>query len=511
VLIQVLMILFFTQVTPGGVCNGPRSTCSFTPWDQWWTNQFRILSWLIPLMLFINVVYTLIGDLLQEEKRGTFNFIRLSPRSSGSVLIGKILGVPLLGYVAILLVMPYHIVTSIAVKANLGFILSYYTIVLLMTIVLASWSALTAFLTSGSTFLGSNQMSSVPIVWTGITLVFIWPFFMFWNSQTVWREQADLFFGTGSTRNTVDLQWFALSMRDNNLVAHGFLILQLGIVLLILWRLIARRFYNPDTTVMSKRQSYFLAAYLNILTIGFFIRTDRLTDSDAVISDWLVLGSSYVINWVLLLGIALALSPKRQHLLDWVKYGAWRHQRQNYDLPQLIQDLLWAEKSPATLAIVVNIVISQIPLWLFWQTQGRGSYNAENLFMAGRSVTADPSVTSLRFWTIQGSLWLTILLYSLVIQLGKFLKTRNPDAWATGALAALIFLPGTVLRVLSLMPENYPALWLFFGSPWAALAHIKEASTIVVALAAQMVVIGILGSFLYYKLANTKEQRQSAT
>jgi hypothetical protein len=497
-LVQVIMILFFTQVTPGGICTGPLRTCPFTPWDRWWINQFRILSWVIPLMLFVNVVYTLVGDLLQEEKLGTFNFIRLSPRSSGSVLVGKILGVPMLGYIATLLFMPYHIVTSIAVKVDLGFLLSYYSIVLLMTLLLASFSVLTAFLSSNSTFIGSNQMSSLPIVWTGLTLVFVWPVFILWNLQTVWREQSELFIN--SPASNLNIQWFTLPITSSSFLAHFFLFAQLITLLVVIWRLLGRRFYNPDTTVISKRQSYFLAAYLNVSAIGFFVHSARTGDSDQIISDWLFLGTTYVINWILLLGISLSVSPKRQHLLDWVRYGAWHHHRHGYDLGQLIQDLLWSEKSPATLAIVVNILISQIPLWLFWQVQGRGTYDRGDIFVTGPDVSINPSVTSLRFWIIQGSLWLTILLYSLVIQLGKFLKTRNPDAWTAGAVIGLIFLPGTVLRVLSLMPEKYPALWLFFGSPWAALIHIKNPNSVVIAFMAQLVVIGILGAFLYGKL-----------
>ncbi len=497
-LMQIVMILFFTQLTPGGVCTGSlRDPCIFVPWDRWWTNQFRILSWLMPLILFSNVVYTLIADLLQEEKLGTFNFIRLSPRSSGSILIGKILGVPMLGYITTLLFVPYHIITSIALKTNPFFLLSYYSIVLLMTLLLGSFAVLTACLNSSSTLLGSNQVSGLPIVITGITLIFVCPTFIFWNAQSIWRDQCELFLNSAAAN--LNLQWFTLPITNNSLIAHIFLLFHVGIILALIWRLLARRFYNPDTTVISKRQSYFFTAYLNILAIGFFVRTEEILNNNQLI-DWLVLGTFYVINWILLVGISLSVATKRQHLLDWSRYGAWRHQQRShssYSWGQLVQDLLWAEKSPAILAMIVNILISQIPLWLFWQVQMRGGYNPN----VGLFDTPASAVTSLRFWIVQGSLCFTVLIYSLVIQLGKFLKTRNPDTWAVGAVTCLIFLPGIVLRVLSILPEKHPAVWLFFGSPWAALTAIKDSQPVFMAFAAQLLVIGILVGLLYTKLA----------
>ena len=61
---------------------------------------FGYLSWILSLGLILGSVYLLVADLVRERKRGTLNFIRLSPQSAQQVFICKILSVPILIYVA---------------------------------------------------------------------------------------------------------------------------------------------------------------------------------------------------------------------------------------------------------------------------------------------------------------------------------------------------------------------------------------------------------------------------
>ena len=48
--------------------------------------------------LLVMGTYLLIADLSREERRGTLNFIRMSPESAKNILLGKLLGVPILVY-----------------------------------------------------------------------------------------------------------------------------------------------------------------------------------------------------------------------------------------------------------------------------------------------------------------------------------------------------------------------------------------------------------------------------
>ena len=58
----------------------------------------------------------MINDLAKEEQRGTLNFIRLSPQTEQSILFGKMLGVPSLVYLFIILSIPLHLWSGIALE-----------------------------------------------------------------------------------------------------------------------------------------------------------------------------------------------------------------------------------------------------------------------------------------------------------------------------------------------------------------------------------------------------------
>jgi len=65
-------------------------------WPLWWLEIFTWLSILTVLALLVAGTYMLVSDLDKEEKRGTLNFIRLSPQSAKTIFLGKILGGPIL-------------------------------------------------------------------------------------------------------------------------------------------------------------------------------------------------------------------------------------------------------------------------------------------------------------------------------------------------------------------------------------------------------------------------------
>ncbi|RQH23304.1 hypothetical protein D5R40_27115 [Okeania hirsuta] len=54
-------------------------------------------------VILIGGVYMLVADLAKEKRLGTLNFIRLSPQSIQKILLGKLLGVPILIYLALVL------------------------------------------------------------------------------------------------------------------------------------------------------------------------------------------------------------------------------------------------------------------------------------------------------------------------------------------------------------------------------------------------------------------------
>ena len=89
-------------------------------WQDHWKYMFLALSIIFIFTLLVAGTYLIINDLSQEERKGTLNFIRLSPQSETSIFSGKMLGVPVLIYLAVLGAIPVHLLTGIT--GNLPFI-----------------------------------------------------------------------------------------------------------------------------------------------------------------------------------------------------------------------------------------------------------------------------------------------------------------------------------------------------------------------------------------------------
>jgi hypothetical protein len=66
----------------------------------------------------------------REERRGTLNFIRLSPQPAKTIFIGKIFGVPILLYLVCLLALPFHLGAGLLAGIPLSLILAFYGVLI---------------------------------------------------------------------------------------------------------------------------------------------------------------------------------------------------------------------------------------------------------------------------------------------------------------------------------------------------------------------------------------------
>lgn len=107
-------------------------------WEFWWLDLFINLSSILTFALIGAGAFMLIGDLEQEERRETLNFIRLSPQSSTSIFLGKLLGVPMLLYLGILAAIPLHFWAGLSAKIPLILILNFDLILVSLTFLIFS-------------------------------------------------------------------------------------------------------------------------------------------------------------------------------------------------------------------------------------------------------------------------------------------------------------------------------------------------------------------------------------
>ncbi|GGA52589.1 hypothetical protein [Okeania sp. KiyG1] len=165
----------------------------------------------------------------------------------------------------------------------------------------------------------------------------------------------------------------------------------------------------------------------------------------------------FTINLIWFLLVIASLSPQRQNIQDWARY---RHQQVNNDETAIVkglsislkQDLILGEKSPALVAIGINLVMTAV-IWMSW------------ILLKSENQIKLPAILTLIL-----SLNL-ILIYAAIAQFVLLMKVQKPTIWAIGILGGLITLPPIALLLFSITPENHPNLWLLSTFPWLSFPY----------------------------------------
>ncbi|MBN3906476.1 MAG: ABC transporter permease [Nostoc sp. NMS1] len=457
-------------------------------WQLWWRDHweyiFLSLSVIFVFTLLVAGTYLLINDLAKEESRGTLNFIRLSPQSETSILTGKLLGVPSLVYLVILVAVPLHLLAGRSAKIAFSYILSYYAILaasciffysaaLLFGLVTRWFSGFQPWLGSGAVLLllfivmgfasSSNHSLNNSTAWLRLFAPWDTINYLFPNLLRVYN---------GSPVKNVE--FFYIPLGKNVVSVVGFHLLNLGLGSYGILQALKRSFRNPQASIITKRQSYLFVAFCQVMMWGFSLQYWRnYSRFNEYVAQNLVFLALY--NLVLLLSLIAVLSPHRQDVQDWARY---RHQDVSSH-KSVWQDLIWAEKSPALVAIAINLTIVTIP-WLVWialtsvfDTEYSDNFDKLKVLLA---VALSISI---------------IMIYATIAQLILLLKTPKRSFWAIGTIGTVTFLPPIILELLGISSWNHPTVWLFSTFPWAAIQY-SGATTIFMAFLAQLSVLALL-------------------
>jgi len=456
-------------------------------WQLWWRDHweytFLTFSVIFVFTLLVAGTYLLINDLAKEESRGTLNFIRLSPQSEASILTGKLLGVPSLIYLAFLVAVPLHLWAGRSANIALSYILSYYAIL----------AASCIFFYSAALLFGLvNRWLSGFQPWLGSGAVFLF-LFTTWslasssyehslNNSTVflrlfspWDTTNYLFPNLFHVPNGYNvspmenLQFFYLPLGKSVVTVIGFHLFNFGLCSYGLLQLLQRCFRNPQTSIFSKGQSYLLVAYCQIIMWGFTLQNFKYNHKlDEQIGQNAIFLALY--NLVLLFSLIAVLSPQRQDIQDWARY---RHQRVS-KRQGLWQDLIWGEKSPALVAIAINLIIATIP-WLVWISLSFVGHN-HNKMKVLLAVALSISL---------------IMIYATLAQLILLLKTPKRSFWAIGTIGTAMFLPPIILEFFGISSSKNPNIWLFSPFPWPAIEY-AGTTTIFMAFLTELSVLVLL-------------------
>jgi len=473
---QFLLLNFFNNQLPGvgrsyskycAEYNNTTYDCAkqagvyLVDWTMWWRDIFITLNWGIILVVMLAGVYLLINDLDQEERRGTLNFIRLSPQRSRSLLTGKLLGVPALLYLAVGAIAPLHLFAGMQAKAPTVFTLSYYLMLFAGCYFLYSAALLGGFMGKLQGGIGGIQITT-GTAFLGVFLtafVFI-PNYLFWNLLTVWNGFPQYVLGNSS--GTSSVQWFYIPLEQSLILSHGFTLSALGIGSYWIWQALDRCFHSPGATLLSKRQSYGLMLSFQVLMLGFFVRDwgYGYDDPQMLFAQVALISSASLVLFLVLIAM---LSVHRQTLLDWARYRHFENSLQitssesatgKRRRSSVWQDLVSGERSPAVVAIAINMLITAAILlpWIIFYPEGQDKLKP----ILGLIISLN-----------------LVAIYASIAQLVLMMKNQRRGWWATSAVMLAIGLPVIAGLILYSEFRSGTATGLLLFSPlhWVSLAQ----------------------------------------
>jgi hypothetical protein len=395
---------------------------------------FATLSWLIPIGLILGSVYTLIADLHQEEKRGTLNFIRLTPQSARSILIGKMLGTPSLIYVGILLAVPLHLTLGIVAGVSLPLLLVWYCTI-----------GATIYLCSSLAILYSLYGGKYPLVFTllfGLPINTIISLYNYYLSEIAIRQWWTI---------EASVRWFWLPIVNNFYLGNALIIATILTISYWLWITIDREYINPASTAFKKEHSYWMNIQFQILLLGFALPIPNYAAIDNSSQNFFILAAFYSVGTIGVYCLIPQILPSKLSTQDWSRYRRDRvtHKDRQWWQQELVRDLVWHDASPIGLAMLINVAI----LAIIWGT-------CFGIFLSDRA------------WLLKSLCGIIIVSVLTLIHTGIinliFLRTR---AKIRGVMPLIILMSGLPLFLgfIATITLNHSSsgLYLFLCSPFA--------------------------------------------
>ncbi|OUL26589.1 hypothetical protein BV372_26690 [Nostoc sp. T09] len=421
-------------------------------WQVWSLDLFTWLSIIGCFTLLAAGSYLIINDLTAEERRETLNFIRLSPQSPQTILSGKMLGVPILLYIGLLLAVPLHLWSALAGQIPLHEIFSFYIVVVAACFLYYSAALLFGLVGSWlggfQTWLGSGVVLGFLIVTMRVALTEItddYPlvFARLINPLYLIPDIAISATFTSASSRLTNFHWFAFPLGDSLFTTLGFALLIYGLGTYFIWQSLQRCFRDPNTTMLSKRQSYLLTACFALITLGCanWQRLVLETNPGSYMLAENIVCLLFLDFWLFLYLIA-ALNPHRQALQDWARYRRTSRAKGLAD-NKLVQDLIWSEKSPGLLAIAINAAIAIIAI--------------SGLILLSQC-PLESKINALFALALSGSL---ALLYAALAQLLLFTKNQHRVFWSAATVGAAMVLPVIIVAIFASSSRNNNVLWLF--------------------------------------------------
>ena len=494
--------------------NIPKSdpTIRFCPANQidmqlWWRDHFEYMFLALGVIFIFTLLvagtYLIVNDLAREERRGTLNFIRLSPQSEASIFTGKLIGVPALIYLIVFAAIPLHIFTGQFAGIALSDILFFYITLVASCIFFYSIALLFGI------FGGPILSGFKPWLASGLVLLFLMisisisqskfdyssSWFVIFSPIAMLGYLFPNFHPSYSQPGLENLKFFKFALGESTIALLGLYLLNYAMWTYWAWQGLKRCFRNPNATLLGKQQSYLIVANFELMMLGFFISKNYIMHRDL----FYVLQTLYVWNLLLFIGLFALILPHRQAIQDWARF---RYQKiaNSTDSSQksLISDLILGEKSPGTLAIAINLLIAASTFFIIilHARIENDKFNYHSLAMMGTLLLISST-----------------MIYASIAQIMLMLKNSKRVLWSAGVTGAAIFVPILILAILtnSASKTDYigNTLWLLTIGFWSGVRY-STVGVILTVFLCQLTVVAILNWYLSKQIKSAGESATKA-
>ena len=470
----------------------------------WWKDHFgymfQSLTIIFLFTLLIAGTYLIINDLSQEERKGTLNFIRLSPQSEVSIFAGKMLGVPVLIYLVCIAAIPFHIFTGISGNVPIVNILFFYlTLIATCTFFYSLASLFGIFggkaLSGFKPWLGSGFILLFLLIMVPISYADSYHNYIAFLRLFSPHDITNYLFSNLSDSNSAlqDLEFFNFAVGKSFFAVVAIHLLNYALWTYWAWQGLKRCFRNPKATIFSKKQSYLIVASFEIIMIGFIL-SNNFTNNRRL---WHQIESFYAWNLLLFVALFAIILPSRQTVQDWARFRYQKVRSAKNSLNKsLLSDLITGEKSPAILAIAINLLIAASAFVLV-------ILNVKLKFLLGDYLPL-ASLGILLFIT-------STIIYATIAQIMLMLKNSKRHLWAMGTTAAAIILPVFIISILNVQPLKTDYIssisWLFTSGFWYGVKNARI-STVFGVFICQLAIAALLN---WYLIKQVKSAGESAT
>jgi uncharacterized protein (DUF2062 family) len=264
--------------------------------------------------------------------------------------------------------------------------------------------------------------------------------------------------------NLTKLLWYGQPIFNHAWSAIAFMLINYGIWTYGITQAINRRFRRPHSVWLSKKQSYGLTLSFIIITLGFVPQT---TSSTPLYYNFVILQFLLFAFFMVLTG---ALRSQRQTLQDWARY---RHQLSQTPR-SLMQDLIWGEQSPSSVAIALNagiVFLYSLPAILIFPLQ---TYRLPVIIglLLGLSIN---------------------LFYALIFQRLLLLKTSNTLMGAVSVLTILTIFPLIAVVIIGARFTSISSIWFLTFMPMVAGQFIFGMGSIIALLSQWTLIVLVAG------------------